>query len=147
MWFPQTRWYQNEAIPIERRPTSLRVAIVRADERQVTFMAREGRVIRGQKQQVPITLTTLEFTRRWTLHILPKGYTKARRFGGWSNRRTSEYIERCALLLDGASVKLTPQAMLFDPQQWESEAEPQAELTHAECPHCGAPMQCVASTA
>jgi hypothetical protein len=99
----------------------------------------KGKVTGGQRQQVPITLTTLEFTRRWALHILPKGYTKARRFGGWSNRRTSEYIERCALLLDAADVKLAPQAMHFDPHQWELELESQTELTQAECPHCGAP--------
>lgn len=120
--------------------------IVRADERHVTFIAREGKVTGGQRQQVPITLTTLEFTRRWALHILPKGYTKARRFGGWSNRRTSDYIERCARLLDAAEVKLAPQAMHFDPHQWELEQESQAELTQAECPHCGAPMQCIAAT-
>jgi hypothetical protein len=30
-------------------------------------------------RQVPVSLSTLEFVRSWTLHILPKGFTKARR--------------------------------------------------------------------
>jgi hypothetical protein len=36
-----------------------------------------------------------EFVRRWTLHILPKGYTKTRRFGGYSNRHRVRYLTAC----------------------------------------------------
>jgi len=38
--------------------------IVSADEREVTFLAREGTTPGGEAKQVPITLTTPEFTRR-----------------------------------------------------------------------------------
>lgn len=115
--------------------------IISADDHQVTFLAREGQVTGGQRQQVPVTVTSLEFTRCWALHILPKGYTKVRRFGGWSNRRTAEYIERCAVLLDGVGAKLSPQALLFDPSLWELESAAENEFTEADCPRCGAALR------
>jgi len=58
-----------------------------ADEREVTFLAREGKTPGGDERQLPITLSTLEFTRRWALQVLPAGFTKTRHFGGWSNCR------------------------------------------------------------
>jgi hypothetical protein len=69
--------------------------IIAADERAVTFLAREGKVTGGEAKQVPITVTTTEFVRLWSLHILPKGYTKTRRYGGWSNTRRDAYLETC----------------------------------------------------
>jgi hypothetical protein len=62
--------------------------IIAADEREVTFWAREGTVTGGERGQIPLTLSVEEFTRRWSLHVLPKGYTKTRRWGGWSNNET-----------------------------------------------------------
>lgn len=67
--------------------------------KDVTFMAREGTQSGGTAKQVPVTMSTVEFTRRWALHILPKGYTKTRRFGGWSNTRCAEYHQQCARAL------------------------------------------------
>ena len=101
--------------------------IVAADERQVAFLAREGKVMGGQREQIPVTLSTVEFTRRWSLHILPKGYTKARRFGGWSNRRTGEYVERCAMLLESLAASLLPEALSFDPILFEQDIDLAAE--------------------
>ena len=70
--------------------------IVSTSDHDVTFLAREGTKSGGTAKQVPVTLSLVEFTRRWALHILPKGYTKTRRFGGWSNTRCTEYQQRCA---------------------------------------------------
>ncbi|MDH3452830.1 MAG: transposase, partial [Gammaproteobacteria bacterium] len=39
--------------------------IVAADAREVTFLARKGQRTGGERRQVPITLTTTEFIRRW----------------------------------------------------------------------------------
>jgi hypothetical protein len=114
--------------------------IVSADERSVTFMAREGKVTGGQREQVPITLTAVEFTRRWSLHILPKGYTKSRRFGGWSNPRKGEYVQRCAMLLEGVDARLTPEALSFNPPLFEQDSDSETEAKQPQCPHCGAAM-------
>ncbi len=69
--------------------------ILAANEQEVTFLAREGKVAGGESKQVPITVSTTEFVRLWSLHILPKGYTKTRRYGGWSNTRRDIYLETC----------------------------------------------------
>ena len=115
--------------------------IVSADDHHVTFMAREGKVVGGERKQVPITLTPVEFTRRRALHILPKGYTKTRRFGGWCNRRSQEYVQRCAQLLDNIDAPLAPEALEFDPALYEAESDLQAEPNHPPCPDCGSAMR------
>ena len=56
--------------------------LISADARSVTFWAREGTTTGGDSKQIPVTLSRLEFTRRWCLHILPDGFTKSRTFGG-----------------------------------------------------------------
>jgi hypothetical protein len=61
--------------------------ITSADEQSVTFLAREGSKTGGERKQVPITISTQEFVRRWSLHIQPSQLTKTRYFGGWSNPR------------------------------------------------------------
>lgn len=112
--------------------------IVSADEFEVTFMAREGTTPGGEAKQVPITISTVEFTRRWSLHILPKGFTKTRRYGGWSNTRQGAYVERCSHLLDAINAPLSPEAEEFGPfESFDGDSE--AELTQ-HCPQCGDPM-------
>ena len=51
----------------------------------VTFQARVGDKTGGSKETNFRSPPGAEFVRRWCLHILPKGYTKTRRFGGYSN--------------------------------------------------------------
>jgi hypothetical protein len=82
---------------------------------EVTFWAREGKIIGGDRAQIPITLPIEEFTRRWSLHILPKGYTKVRRFGGWSNRSAGDYVERSAIQLESIDAPLSEEAIHFGP--------------------------------
>jgi hypothetical protein len=87
--------------------------IIAADADQVTFLAREGKRVGGERVQVPVTLTTLEFVRRWCDHIQPDQLTKTRYFGGWCSRKRTQYQARCRRLL-GISL--------------ESEADPADEL-------------------
>jgi hypothetical protein len=61
--------------------------IVSHDNGFVTFLARVGKTTGGSDEVEPIKLRGEEFVRRWCLHILPKGYTKTRRFGGYWNCR------------------------------------------------------------
>jgi len=113
--------------------------ILAADERQVTILAREGRTPGGEERQVPLTMSALEFTRRWALHVLPAGFTKTRHFGGWSNRQRGDYLERCARLLDAADAPLSDDADRFEPSEWES-----ADEDHdCRCPACGGKLQLV----
>lgn len=110
-----------------------------ADASEVTILAREGTKAGGERMQIPITLTALEFTRRWSLHVLPKGYTKTRRFGGWSNPRRDSYLEQCCRQLDAANAPLAPTAIEFGPYA-DTDEEASAESRCPDCPNCGAQM-------
>ncbi|MGB7327984.1 MAG: transposase, partial [Rubripirellula sp.] len=66
----------------------------------MTFLARQGETTGGDEKQEPVRLTQLEFTRRWSLHVLPKGYTRTRRIGGWSPSLRGEYLEGVAIGLE-----------------------------------------------
>jgi hypothetical protein len=73
--------------------------IVAADAHQVTFLAREGKQVGGERRQVPVTIPGMEFMRRWCEHIQPEQLTKTRYFGGWSSRKRTEYHASCRRLL------------------------------------------------
>ena len=68
--------------------------ILAADDKEVTFLAREGRRTGGTRDQVPMTLSTDEFVRRWCLHIQPYQLTKTRCYGGWSNSKREAYLHQ-----------------------------------------------------
>ena len=114
--------------------------IIATDEKEVTFWAREGKTTGGDGHRIPITLPIMEFTRRWSLHILPKGYTKTRRFGGWSNRRRDTYLEHCAILLEATSVPLPPESKEFDPSFFLT-PECEGGEDEMKCPACGGEMR------
>ena len=87
-------------------------------------------------RQVRESLPTLEFVRSWTLHILPKGFTKARRYGGWSNTRQATYQQQCDRL------QPVPPSTAGDPADPVSDLPPD-ELPDAviKCPHCETEME------
>jgi hypothetical protein len=117
--------------------------IIAADENEVTFLAREGTTTGGDSKQVPITLSTTEFTRRWSLHILPRGYTKTRRYGGWSNARRDDYLERCSKQLEAIDAPLSVGATEFGPFDPEESSEHSLEQPPTEsrpCPECAGEM-------
>jgi len=64
-----------------------------------TFSARKGKTHGGSDEVEEVELPALEFVRRWCLHILPKGFTKTRCFGGWSNHHCKRYVAECRELL------------------------------------------------
>jgi len=116
--------------------------IIAADQDEVTFWARAGKTPGGDNQLVPITLPTIEFMRRWCLHILPKGYTKTRSFGGWHNRRRDAYLERCAIMLDAIDAPLQEDACEFPVLSDSLQAEGD-EVPHKACPMCGRELRLI----
>jgi len=99
----------------------------------VTFSARIGKSHGGSDETEEIPLTGVEFVRRWSLHILPKGYTKTRRFGGYSNHHRKRYIAECRELLAIEETVSTVETASA------SEDAPREHL----CPNCNIPLQCV----
>lgn len=85
-------------------------------------------------RQVPVSLSTLEFIRHWTLHILPKGFTKARSYGGWSNTRRQAYQQQCEHL---QPIPPSTEADLAD--EPTPAPDPPPDETR-KCPHCQTEM-------
>jgi hypothetical protein len=116
--------------------------LISHEQGEVTFRARTGRKTGGDPADFePVTLPGAEFVRRWSLHILPKGYVKTRRFGGYSNHHRQRYLGACDDLLPAADrVRAIP---VESPDPDES-CDSNDMITEPRCPHCGQRMHCVA---
>ena len=101
----------------------------------VTFWARSKDKRTGNPSE-PSRLTGVEFTRRWALHILPKGFVKSRCFGGFSCRHRKAYLSRCRELLEGEQ----PESESAEAPAQEPAEEPKPAIA---CPHCQTPMECI----
>ena len=111
--------------------------LISHDSGMITFWARSKNKTEGNKPR-PFPLSGVEFMRRWSLHILPKGFTKTRSYGGFSCRHRQDYLQRCRQLLQIPEPEEEPPSALS-----LGDELPQAPC---KCPRCGAPMVCVAST-
>ena len=105
-------------------------------EGRVTFWARSKDKAQGNRSR-PFSLQGKEFVRRWAMHILPKGYTRSRHFGGYHGRKRAAYLARCRALL-----AKSPTAVLNSVT--ERPAPPSTEPSTLRCPRCDVPMNCVA---
>ena len=129
----QSHWHAHALVPGGGPISDYR--IIAADDHEVTFLACEGKTVGGEDIQVPHTLETPEFVRRWCLHIQPDQLTKTRYFGGWSNTRKDSYLERCAVALDDAGVGIENE-IDFDPKSMEKTDSEYARDALV-CEHCG----------
>ncbi len=114
---------------------------------EVTFFARVGKKTGGDDKTEPIALPGVEFVRRWSLHILPKGYTKTRRFGGFSNRHCQRDIAECRDLLAATGIAAIPADSATLPQSAEQNGDEPTELDRRApcCATCKARMRCIAA--
>jgi hypothetical protein len=110
--------------------------IVSHEDGFVTFLARVGKTTGGSDEVAPIKLRGAEFVRRWSLHILPKGYTKTRRFGGYWNGRRKDYLAECRALLAENGVECSASA----PEPTVSSLLPPDSSTPC-CPKCQSQMR------
>ena len=106
----------------------------------VTFWARSKDKKSGNKPR-PIKLSGVEFVRRWSMHILPKGFTKSRPYGGFSCTKRDDYLDRCRALLKST----TDDAAGADPAAIDGNEDRDADSRQPSCPHCQTSMECVAS--
>ena len=116
--------------------------LVSDEEGCVTFQARVGDRIGGSKEMIPVCLPGAEFVRRWCLHILPKSYTKTRRFGGYSNPHRQRYLAECRELL-GSVVSAADLAADDRPVTDPAIAEETRDRVPC-CPRCQSRMQPIA---
>ena len=102
--------------------------LVALSEREVTFRWKDYADGNEVKE---MTLDVREFTRRFLLHILPKGFVRVRHYGFLSNRCRSESLDCCRKLLAySANQAVSSGPVTITPDQYEADHE--SEL----CPVC-----------
>ncbi len=100
--------------------------ILSFDGERVTFRWKD--YTHGGKQR-KMTLTAIEFLRRFFLHVLPKGFVRIRHFGFLANRHRTSRLALCRKLVGITPADASPHAELCSPQP---------TLWH--CPRCDAVM-------
>jgi hypothetical protein len=111
--------------------------LISHEQGEVTFWARSKNKQTGNQPR-PFTLPGVEFVRRWSMHILPKGFTKTRAYGGFSCRHRQDYLRRCRELLRIDEAEDQPDA--------SPPLEDESPETTRTCPRCAGQMVCVSST-
>src|SRR6201987_3499789 len=91
-----------------------RIIAVDAHHQSVTFAYRD---YRHGSQLKEVTLSALEFIRRFSLHILPPGLVRIRHYGILGNNRRKRAIEaaRAIFKCRGRAVELQPQSVADKP--------------------------------
>ena len=98
----------------------------------VTFWARSKDKGKGNRsEQFPLKGT--EFVRRWAMHILPKGYTRSRSYGGYHGTKRAVYLDRCRELL----------GIAIDDSARTDDHLDDREASGPTCPHCEIAMLCI----
>jgi hypothetical protein len=113
--------------------------LISADEDEVHFWARPKRSPgqskrNGMHKPRPYRLSGHQFMQRWSLHILPKGFTRSRCYGGYHGSKRRAYLERCKQLL-GLSDQIDDNNTAASESTETSDRE-----SHRKCPHCDAPL-------
>jgi hypothetical protein len=85
---------------------------------------------RHGSQQRTMTVSAVEFLRRFFLHVLPKGFVRIRFFGFLAHRRRAQDLPRCRRALEaGPGPALAPRII-----------EPATPAASWPCPRCGGTM-------
>ena len=93
-------------------------------EGKVTFAYTD---YRHPEKQRELTLSAVEFLRRWVQHVLPRGFVKIRHYGLLCNRRREEYLHVCRRLLLGSKVSRAGSGVAIEATR----------VVEPCCPHCG----------
>jgi hypothetical protein len=108
--------------------------IIRDENGCVTFWARSKNKAKGNSRR-RFQLSGKEFVRRWSMHILPKGYTRSRCFGGYHGGKRNDYLNRCReFLMTAGHQPIKPP---------EGTEEISTEQTVPKCPRCDIEMNCI----
>ena len=102
---------------------------------QVTFWARSPDKQQGNPPE-ELELGGPEFVRRWTMHILPKNYTRSRSYGQFHGSQRKAYLAQARQALNIPDVDAEPTASL---EELEAANLPR-------CPHCDIPMDRIEAT-
>ncbi len=116
--------------------------IVSADDHHVTFMAREGKVVGGERRAGPHHAHHCRIHTPLGITHFTQGLHQDATFWRLVQSPLSGICPALALqLLDNIDAPLAPEALEFDPALYEAESDLQAEPNHPPCPDCGSAMR------
>jgi hypothetical protein len=84
-----------------------------------------------------ITLSGVEFLRRFLLHVLPKGFVRIRHFGLFANRLRQRSLTRCRALLGAPAPAMASPPPPERGAETDTDADPHDERDPRRCPRCG----------
>ena len=102
--------------------------ILSIDQGQVSF---EYKDYKDEAKTKIMTLSALEFIRRFLLHILPRGYHKIHMYGFLANSKRAENIEKVRGL-----IRANPSLLEFKDEVVEKLIKQLEEFPIAQCPKC-----------
>lgn len=108
--------------------------IIADEDGWIKFWARSKDKRKQGRREVK-KLRGAEFVRRWAMHILPKGFVRSRRYGGYHTTQSQVYLQRCRELLPPSDEE-TEQGDQFSPA---------TTSTDYECPHCQVALECTSN--
>ena len=82
--------------------------LISYDGDEVWFRVRSRKKKQKKKRTHPFRLNGRQFVHSWSQHILPKGFTKCRNYGGYHNTKRADYLAQCRELLQIAAPEATP---------------------------------------
>jgi hypothetical protein len=114
--------------------------IIRDQNDRVSFWARSKNKAAGNRPR-EFELPGKEFVRRWSMHILPKGYTRSRCCGGFHGSKRKSYLSRCRELLTMAGPTSADPEAAASPEAIERPERMQTTVPN--CPRCEIAMCCI----
>jgi hypothetical protein len=94
---------------------------------------------------VEASLSNVEFVRQWSLHILPKEFTKTRHYGSWSGSQRRTYMELCGQLAPPLEI-LGSKSQATDRKSSTAIDSSKTDEKHPSkhrCPHCQGELNCI----
>jgi hypothetical protein len=104
------------------------------DDGHVRFTYQDYRADPQQRSKT-MTLTAVEFIRRFLLHVLPSGFHRIRYYGFLGARHRREKLARCRQLL-GSPAPTTTSADATSPADYRDRAEALTGVSLRLCPAC-----------
>jgi len=107
--------------------------VISADNDEVWIKARpkqSSKKKRGMNAPRPYRLSARQFMQRWAMHVLPKGFTRSRAYGGYHGSKRQAYLARCRELLP------PEQSVEQYPAPDQPPSETVTESRQRPCPKC-----------
>jgi hypothetical protein len=106
--------------------------LIACDDKGVTFKWKDYR-LQGRERYQVMTLATVEFIRRFLLHVLPAGFHRIRYYGLLASGKRAENIDRACVLL---TLPILP----VDAIKAAAATADQPQTPDHRCPCCGGRM-------